>query len=107
MYFFHQVFCAIIWGHTANEPECRLRTTDTELRQLPLFAVHRRALRNLNTRSRRIIATFWHERLLFKSASSAGFFFGYVGNTPCILGHGSCGPYRDGLRGVCYVVCRD
>jgi hypothetical protein len=74
LYHAHQVFCAIIWEHTANAAECRFRTTDARARQFPLFAVHRRAHCNLDSESRQILAEFLHERRLFTSPFAAEIF---------------------------------
>jgi hypothetical protein len=74
IYDFHQLFCPIVWAHTADKKGCLEAVTAANEQRTPFFAVHRLAIRNLSNESRVIIADFWKNRDLFKTKDTASIF---------------------------------
>jgi hypothetical protein len=71
LYDFHQVYCPIVWEHAACEDHCIEQINHANKWQTPFFAVHRKALINLNRVSTQLIAEFWYNRKLFGSKEAA------------------------------------
>jgi Family of unknown function (DUF6492) len=74
LYDFHQVFCPIIWGHTADEKGSQEAVAKAREQRTPFFALHRRAILNLRPQAQSAVAEFWSSRGLFVSASAADSF---------------------------------
>jgi hypothetical protein len=69
LYHFHQVFCPIIWEHTATPEGCEAAILTANTQQTPFFAVHRSAIVVADEKAAELIATFWASRQLFQSVA--------------------------------------
>ncbi|WP_424348215.1 DUF6492 family protein [Kocuria sp. CH-021] len=63
--------CPIVWPKSADECGVAAAIATAEDHDLPIFAVHRRALVNLPDEAVRMLADFWAGRELFPSAEEA------------------------------------
>jgi len=68
------VACPVIWPKAANVAGVQAAIASEAERQTPVFAVHRRALAQLDPAGAAALAEFWTERGLFGSLPEAGRF---------------------------------
>jgi hypothetical protein len=69
IYDFSRTPCATVWSKTPSE-EVHKMIAWTEANAVPVFAVHRRAIPELDPPTRLVLAKFWRRRNLFNSLSA-------------------------------------